>query len=197
MTWTDWKRRRCYVEPATGGGKARWLTPGISGASYALTRAVRDVLLGAEPPVVLTQRAQRVLAETRDDQRGTVHPGGTVMLRTGEDLRWWTWAGYRANATLAATLSDVTDGVQRFSDANIRMRSDLTVQTWKEATADAADRLCLPDIDERALQGLKFSDALPPRLATATLAARLADLESAAVVLGEPVRLTWADNAAR
>ena len=31
VTWTDWTRRRCYVEPAEGGGKARWLTPGISG----------------------------------------------------------------------------------------------------------------------------------------------------------------------
>jgi ATP-dependent helicase Lhr and Lhr-like helicase len=22
VTWIDWKRRRCYVEPAEGGGKA-------------------------------------------------------------------------------------------------------------------------------------------------------------------------------
>ena len=27
VTWTDWKRRRCYVEPAESGGKARWLSP--------------------------------------------------------------------------------------------------------------------------------------------------------------------------
>jgi ATP-dependent Lhr-like helicase len=46
VTWTDWKRRRCYVEPAPGGGKARWLTPGVSGASFALARAAREVLLG-------------------------------------------------------------------------------------------------------------------------------------------------------
>jgi hypothetical protein len=25
-------------------------------------------------------------------------------VRAGADVRWWTWAGYRANATLAATL---------------------------------------------------------------------------------------------
>ena len=54
VTWTDWKRRRCYVEPAPGGGKARWLTPGVSGASFALARAAWDVLLGADPPVALT-----------------------------------------------------------------------------------------------------------------------------------------------
>jgi len=95
---------------------------------------VRDVLLGADPPVVITQRAGRALAEARDDRRGIVHPAGTVISRNGEDVRWWTWAGYRANATLAATLSDLTDSVQRFSDASIRMRADLTVVMWKEGT---------------------------------------------------------------
>jgi ATP-dependent helicase Lhr and Lhr-like helicase len=189
VTWTDWKRRRCYVEPAEGGGKARWMTPGISGASFALSRATRGVLLGADPPVALTQRAQRILAEIRDEHLPTVHPGGTVITRINDDVRWWTWAGYRTNATLAATLSDLTDGVQRFDDASIRMRSDLTLDMWKASTADAADRLCLPDIHERALAGLKFNEALPERLATATLAARLADLGSASVVLGELVRL--------
>jgi len=43
-------------------------------------------------------------------------------------------------------------------------------------------------VDDRALAGLKSSDVLPPRLAVATLAARLADLDSAAAVLAEPVR---------
>jgi ATP-dependent helicase Lhr and Lhr-like helicase len=176
------------VEPSAGGGKARWLTPGIAGASFALTRAARDVLLGADPPVALTQRAQRALAEVRDEHLPTVHPGGTVITREGDDARWWTWAGYRANATLAATLSELTDSVHRFDDAAIRMRADLTRHMWKIATADATERLCLPDVDDRALAGLKFSEALPERLAAATLAARLADLDSAARILGEPVR---------
>jgi len=195
VTWIDWKRQRCFVEPAGGGGKALWLAAGITGASFALSRAVRDVLLGADPPVQLTHRAQRVLAEVREDERNAVHPAGTVISREGEDVRWWTWAGYKANATLAATLSELTDDAQRFTDAGIRLRSDLTHEMWKAATHDAADRLCLPDIDKRALAGLKFSEALPPRLATATLAARLADLPGAAEILGRPVRLSWIDSA--
>ena len=93
VTWTDWKRRRCYVEPAESGGKARWLTPGVSGASFALARAAREVLLGADPPVALTQRAKRILAEVRDEHLSAVHPAGTVITRAGEDVRWWTWAG--------------------------------------------------------------------------------------------------------
>jgi ATP-dependent helicase Lhr and Lhr-like helicase len=88
VTWIDWKRQHCFVEPATGGRKARWLTNDTSGASFALTRSVRDVLLGADPAVALTQRARRVLAELRDDHRGSVHPGGTVIT-CDRDVRWW------------------------------------------------------------------------------------------------------------
>ena len=190
VTWIDWKRRRCYVEPAEGGGKARWLTPGVSGASFALSRAAREVLLGADPPVALTQRAKRILAEVRDEHLSAVHPAGTVITCADEDVRWWTWAGYRANATLASTLSHLTDSVQRPDDASLRMRGDLTLEMWKTGTADAAERLCLPDVDQRALAGLKFNEALPERLATATLAARMADLDSAARVLAEPSRYT-------
>ena len=118
----------------------------------------------------------------------------TIIAHADDDVSWWTWAGYRANATLAATLSDLADSTQRFDDARIRLRSDLTVQLWKASTADAAGRLCLPDVDDRALAGLKFSDALPNRLATATLAARGADLEGAAQVLAEPVRFWHGAN---
>jgi hypothetical protein len=39
VTWIDWKRQRCFVEPAEGGGKARWLGTSITGASFALSRA--------------------------------------------------------------------------------------------------------------------------------------------------------------
>jgi hypothetical protein len=46
---------------------------------------------------------------------------------------------------------------------------------------------CLPETDDKALSGLKFSDALPRPLAVAILITRLADLDHAAV-LNEPCR---------
>jgi ATP-dependent Lhr-like helicase len=187
VTWIDWKRQRCFVEQAEHGGRARWHTPGVRGAGFALTRAARDVLLGTNPPIALTDRALRKLAEVRDRQMATVHPSGSVVVRHTDDVRWWTWAGYRANTTLSATLSHLADPTQRVDDASLRLRADLTPDMWRAGTGDAASRLCLPEVDERALAGLKFSDALPHRLAVATLAARLADLNSAATVLAEPV----------
>ncbi|TDE33463.1 DEAD/DEAH box helicase, partial [Actinomadura sp. 6K520] len=161
VTWVDWKRRRCYVEPSDRPGKARWYGTAFTGSSFALTRACRDVLLGADPPVAMTERAVRYIAKTRDAATSTVHPGGTVIARDGDDVRWWNWAGYKANAVLTATLSGLTDEKQRFEDEWVRLRPDLTRDMWRAGTADAADRLCLPDIDERALRGLKFNEALP------------------------------------
>ncbi|MFI0483101.1 DEAD/DEAH box helicase [Actinomadura sp. 9N215] len=185
VTWTDWKRRRCFVEPADAGGKARWTVPALDGMSFALARAVREVLLGATPPVRLTRRAERVLASVREAAIDTVHPGGTVIARSGDDVRWWTWAGHRTNATLKATLSELTDPGQRVDDFSIRLRAGLTASLWKAARDEGREHPCLPSADVRALDGLKFSDALPGRLAEATLSARLADLGGAEIVLGE------------
>lgn len=47
---------------------------------------------------------------------------------------------------------------------------------------------CLPAVDGKALDGLKFSAALPRHLAEATLAARMAGLEGARIALAEPHR---------
>ena len=188
VTWTDWKRRRCFVEPAESGGRARWLSSTPGGISYELARAMRDVLLGADPPVTLTRRAAGVLAGLRSDAIGRVAAGGTVISGSDDDLRWWTWAGYRANATLKATLGGLADESQRVDDLSIRLRADLRPQTWSAAVKELRDQLCLPEIDDKALSGLKFSDALPRPLAVATLATRLADLDHAAAVLAESIR---------
>jgi ATP-dependent Lhr-like helicase len=147
------------------------------------------VLLGVDPPVNLTKRALDRLAQEREEKLHLVHPGGNVIVRDKDgDLRWWTWAGFRTNVTLTSTLGQAIDPVLRFDDCSIRLREDLTPRTWSVAAAQADGRLCLPQIDERALKGLKFSAALPKRLAVATLAARSADLEGAAAILRQPTR---------
>ncbi len=193
VTYIDWSRRRCFVEPVDGGGKARW-GGAASGrtASYELTRAAREVLLGVDPPVALTGRAKTALTQARESSSELVHPDGTMVVRggCGTSVRWWTWAGYRANATLAATLTTIADPLQRPTDTCIRLREDATPAEWRKVISEAADQLCLPAVDARALNGLKFNAALPTRLAEATLAARLADLDGATAALRGPTRFT-------
>lgn len=86
-----------------------------------------------------------------------------MIVRGGRDtnVRWWTWAGSRANATLAATLTTIADPLKRPTDTRIRLREDVTPTEWRKATSEAAGQLCLPTVDGRALNGLKFSAALP------------------------------------
>jgi ATP-dependent Lhr-like helicase len=190
VTFIDWARKRAFVEPADGGGVAKWTSGSLAGLSHALTRAMREVLLGAGPPVSVTRRAAVCLAAWREEEApDIVHTGATLVARQGNDVRWWTWAGYRANATLAATLPSIADPVQRPTDCYVRLREDLTPAMWR-ASHDAADggaALVLPDVDRRAVHGLKFSAALPERLAVASVAARLADFDGARAALKETV----------
>lgn len=190
VTYIDWTRKRCFVEPADEGGRARWSGFGAERIrSFALARAARDVLLGEEPPVRLTRRATAQLIEARDTYLHSVHPGGTVITRrTDGDVHWWTWAGHRANATLAASMASVVAPRRRVNDQWIRLRDDLTREGWRSALTDVGTGLCLPEVDGSAVRGLKFGEALPPRLAEATLAARTADEQGAGKVLAEPVR---------
>ncbi|MFB6779674.1 DEAD/DEAH box helicase [Streptomyces sp. NPDC056352] len=193
VTFIDWGRKRVFVEPVESGGVAKWSGGTLAGLSYALTRAMRDVLLGADPPVSLTRRAEVCLQEWRnDDAPHLAHPGGTLVVRQGNDVRWWTWAGYRANATLAATLASIADPVQRPTDCYLRLREDLTQDMWRIAleAAQTGPALVLPDVDPRAVRGLKFSAALPLRLAVATLSTRLADFDGARAALLEPKRFS-------
>ncbi|WP_328223965.1 DEAD/DEAH box helicase [Streptomyces sp. NBC_00310] len=190
VTHIDFSRRRCFVIPVDEGGRARWSGFGAERIlSFELTRAARDVLLGEDPPVRLTGRAAAHLAQAREAHLDTVHPGSTVIARRpGGDVRWWTWAGHRANATLAATLAPAVSPQRRAHAHWIRLRDDLTHQDWANAMAQAREGMTLPEIDWRAVHGLKFAEALPPRLAEATLAARTVDEKGACFALGEPVR---------
>ncbi|HEY2764155.1 MAG TPA: DEAD/DEAH box helicase [Pseudonocardiaceae bacterium] len=187
VTYVDWKRRRCFVEPTDLPGRARWTSFG-GGLSFDITRGTRDVLLGHDPAgVQLTRRASNALSELREHHQSSVRDGRTVLQRTSTgDLYWWTWAGTAANRTLHASLADLVDPHQRLGDRTVRMRRDrdpgeAADALWTIGPADIVD----PAVQAGALAGLKFSAALPGELARATLAARFADRRSAERVLTE------------
>lgn len=198
VTRTDWTRRRAYVLPSERAGAARW--PGAPQAqSYALSDAIRRVLLGADPDgVALTARARERLAAVREELADRVDPVGTVLAPDGPRPRWWTWAGARANAVLVAAINDVEpdllgDAVT-YDNWQIALRDDATQAWLTSVRAEVRRRFgpaltgVVPLVEERAVKRLKFAEMLPPELARATLAARTADPAGAAQVLARPVR---------
>lgn len=174
VTHVDWERRRCFVEAADGGGRAKWT--GISaGLSYDITRGMRAVVLGADPAgVTFTARAAEVLASLRASY-GENAASDHLIVRLPDDSagRWWTWAGTAANRTLQASLPGVVDPRQRIDEKSIRLLPDVSVSEFSDALVGVQWQD--PGVDANALRGLKFSSALPAELAMHTLGARLGD----------------------
>lgn len=184
VTHVDWERRRCFVEPVDGGGKAKW--SGTSGGlSFDIARGMRSVLLGAEAKgVSFTTRASKVLAALRQDYADAV-ASDRLVVRVPDDSagRWWTWAGTAANRTLQASLPKVIDPRQRLDEKSVRLIPGVSVQEFSDALASVV--WAEPDVDANALRGLKFSVALPPELAIKTLSARMGNRQVAQDVLTE------------
>lgn len=198
VTHTDWKRRRAFVEPSDQAGSSRWSgTP--QPLSYAMTNAMRRVLLDPElPGVELSRRATERLEVVREEYAATVHPAGLVVAPwdTGQ-VRWWTWAGARANGVLATALTEVSPGLidelERYDNRYLKLRADASAGEVRESLAQARSAFgadlegVRAPVSEDALTQLKFAELLPPALAAATLSARAADPDGCAHVMAMPV----------
>ncbi|GGL40891.1 DEAD/DEAH box helicase [Nocardia jinanensis] len=192
VTHIDWKRRQVYVETTDIGGRAKW-SSAPDGSSFDITRGIRAVVLGAVPAgITLTKRATATLADQRLLRRDHVADDAFVIIRDQrDDWRWWTWAGSKANRTLAAWATDLVPARQKITAESLRLYPDLAVTDIRSRLAElrAARHRSLPAVDANAVQGLKFSAALPEHLALATLAARISDPVRASTVLGEETRI--------
>jgi ATP-dependent Lhr-like helicase len=167
-----------------------------------MTNAMREVVLDGElPGMELSRRATERLAALREELALTVSGAGRVVATWDSgQVRWWTWAGARANAVVAAALAatdaGLVDELDRYDNRYIKLRGDATagrlrqaLQTARAAYGDDLSGMRAPVSDE-ALKQLKFAELLPPALAASTLSSRAADpvgsaaLAAAAVVAG-------------
>lgn len=168
VTHVDWRRRQVFVVPGEGRGRSVW--QGSSAVlGFELAQAVRDVLAGADPEVELSARAVARLARVRESFSWVGE--GTAI----EGDRWWTWAGTRANAALAAGLGGRADGLSVVVDEVLTV-ADVRAVVPVE-----------PAVDEGALDGLKFSALLPADAAGEVLAERSGDVEMAREVADQVV----------
>ena len=190
VTYVDWKRHRAYVEPSDRAADSRWSsTP--QPESFALSDATRRVLLGAFPSgVTYSKRAQAKLEELRDKYAHRVAMNATVLARSESGrLRWWTWAGARANAVLAAALLEIApellDESRAFNNWQVGLHRDVASGALHSALSEM-NRIVevdpnrfSPQIDEQALKALKFAGLLPLAMSQKALAERAKDTTAA------------------
>lgn len=99
--------RVVVVEPAPRGREPTWggFLPQYLG--FTLCQRILAILLGDEPFPYLEASAAEVLAEHRASMRQVLDsPRGGIEVEEGE-IRWWTFAGGRINATLRYALEAV------------------------------------------------------------------------------------------
>src|SRR5690606_35278239 len=96
-----------------------------------------------------------------------------VLQHTSAGTRLWTWSGWRENETLIAGLVRDVDATS--DNYVIHLPSDTGPDAIRTARIDDA----LPAVPIAAVEGLKFSAALPLALATQTLAERHVDRRGA------------------
>ncbi|WP_449279172.1 DEAD/DEAH box helicase [Leucobacter sp. GX0328] len=170
-----WDRRIVHVAEDASKGKTRWASEPLP-ESFAMVRARRDVLLGSDPPVELSLRAKKALSAAREDSALVVDRERLVVERRKTDSVLWSFAGLRAHETLAAALPpDVV-----LSTTNEAIHFDSNFDFAMLSKADT--RVATPRISVEAVEGLKFSEALPADLAVATLGDRFADRAGAAEI---------------
>lgn len=165
VTEIDWSKRVVWLEPAAGGGKARWMG-GARSLGRDVCQGIRSVLAnGASPTITLSRRAQATLQMLTDEI--SISPGTHFVTSRTEapPVQTWTFAGTRANRTLAR-LASVGGTKVRF-DA-------LSVQAPVAALPAALPEfLALSDNELAAFRdSIKFADCVPQQLLSRAILAR-------------------------
>jgi ATP-dependent Lhr-like helicase len=163
ITEVDWKRQTVWLEPAKEGGSARW-----TGSGRTLSREIAQGILhalrqGAGEHTVISKRARLEIEQISEDLPGTGHDGALSVIRNEAGaVRLWTFAGTRANRTLARQIQSLAES-RRIDAIGIDLKtpidpSDLSAELLATALVFSPE-----EVTELA-KPIKFSECLPVAL---------------------------------
>lgn len=179
----DWRRKVGYVSPAEEPGRSRWIGDGTP-LSFELCRSMRAVLAGARVPARLSARARGALEGLRDEL-SWVRQDATSLVRDGDRVRWWTFAGLRANAELEWRLGQLARRSSGTDNLSVPLDPRVTLEALTGTLAGPPPG-AFPVAPE-AIDGLKFNECLPEEAAAAVLAQRLRDPRAVRACREEPI----------
>ncbi|MFW6062469.1 MAG: helicase-related protein, partial [Planctomycetota bacterium] len=180
VTHIDWPRRIAYVQHADLPGRSHWKGRD-QGLGFTLSQAMREVLVSEIVPDSWSRRARSVLQRLRGEFCWLGRSETPVVRGDSGGTVWWTFAGSRANATLAGALGEA--GCQHVTHDSLAVTIDAAdppgeamelIRTLRRQDPGSMH----PTIDEKAVDGLKFAQCLPPDLAVDVLRDRLRDPEA-------------------
>lgn len=187
----DWARRVAHVEPTDAKGRTRWKGEG-QGLGFAMCQAIRDVLAVDDESADWSTRATEFIGEIRHEYSWLDTESSVVIQLGGGAVEWSTFAGMRANATLARHLSQETKSKVTHNSFTITVDAPAKLQDIERAVNAVRERdpdEMYPAVDEAAIDGLKFSDCLPTAFAVELLEHRLQDTPAVRHALAEHIRI--------
>lgn len=181
--------RRIQVEPAPRGRQPTWggFLPQFLG--HELCQQILAILSSNTTYAYLDSNAARVLAEQRETLGPCLEPGIGGMEQGDDEVRWWTFAGGRINATLRQALQAVNADWQIVADNSLlRVRGERIDQRdvrmaltriqsdgfWENESLWAEVAETLP-----GYRLSKFQPLMPPWVAREVVAKYLLDVEGA------------------
>jgi ATP-dependent Lhr-like helicase len=191
VTHLDWRARVAYVTPSDDNGVSRWRGGGQN-LSYRLCQAIKSVLLAQhENERSWSRRATDKIIELRREFWRLGPDCSTFLYDSRGKCTWWTFAGTRANAALASGISQVN--FRCVSDnLALRFNDEISVKEIEGILEQlrARDRETLvAAVDQDAIDGLKFSECLPPDLAKHVVMVRNHDAAAIENTLAQSVRV--------
>jgi ATP-dependent Lhr-like helicase len=177
VNYIDWQRKRVFVEPTDEVARTRWAGSGI-GLSFDLCQTMQSILCRGEVSSHWSNRCQSEIERLRGEFAWLKPSGTTLNVEPDVGCVWWTFAGAKANSTIAYYLAQKFDENVSSDGFSIKMPEGVELEPIEQAIDElihfGASEL-KPVAHEQAIRGLKFSACLYPELAQHVMSMRLRD----------------------
>jgi len=192
VNYIDWQRKIAYVEPTDVLGRTRWPGSGL-GLSYKICKTMQSILCRPDDSDRWSKRCKAEIERLRTDFSWLQSDSTSLLFESGDRWSWWTFAGAKANATLAYYFAQNLKSTVSSDGFSLKFSEDVNsdqIQAVQLQLAELGAENLRPVAHEKAIRGLKFSDCLSPRLADQVTSMRLRDDFAVASVLNEDVCVT-------
>lgn len=179
ITDVDWKKRVVWLEPVKEGGKARWTGSGRTLSREIAQGILRGLNQGAGEHVIISKRARAQIELVMEE----VPDIGTSFSMTRNDsggARLWTFAGTRANRTLAKQIQSLVE-VRRVDAVGLDLKMPIGLDRLSADVLMSEIVFADSEISELA-KSVKFSECLPQDMLGQVVRLRQFDFESATSV---------------
>jgi ATP-dependent Lhr-like helicase len=185
VTRLDEERSVAQVRPTEEPGRSRWLG-GSRALSYTFCQTIRSLLIEEAVQSMWSRRATTEIGNARAENTAA-RPEGLVLEpdERSDRIKWWTFGGLKANASLARMLQRKDGVIPRFDNYFVEILGAEGLQG-----AEQQIRSIMPSVNglssfEHLPSRVKFWECLPDGMRAKFFAARFSDQNSALKALSK------------